>query len=55
MWALLPIIAAQRLGVTAGGYGLLFGALGVGAVSGAMLIPKVKDRSRPTGYWRSRR
>lgn len=43
MWALLPIIAAQRLGVTAGGYGLLFGALGVGAVSGAMLIPKVKD------------
>lgn len=49
MWALLPIIAAQRLGVAAGGYGLLFGALGVGAVSGALLIPKVKDQISANG------
>lgn len=50
MWALLPIIANQRLGLSAGGYGVLFGALGVGAVSGALLIPRVKDRLSANGF-----
>lgn len=43
-WALLPLIARQEL---AGGpelYGLLLGAVGLGAVSGALVLPKVKKR-----------
>ena len=31
LWALLPVVAADRLGLGSGGYGLLLGALGVGA------------------------
>ena len=41
-WALLPLIARQQL---AGGpelYGLILGAVGVGAVSGALFLPKLK-------------
>ena len=36
LWALLPLIASQRLGLGADGYGALFGALGVGAIVGAL-------------------
>ncbi len=32
VWALLPLIASQNLGLGADGYGVLFGSLGVGAV-----------------------
>ena len=32
LWALLPLVATQQLGIGAGGYGLLLGAMGVGAV-----------------------
>jgi hypothetical protein len=39
LWALLPVVASQRLGQGAGGYGLLLGALGVGAIVGAVLLP----------------
>ncbi len=42
LWALLPVIATQRLGLDAGGYGLLFSALGVGAVVGALTLGAVK-------------
>ncbi|WP_223692108.1 MFS transporter [Leifsonia poae] len=38
LWALLPV-AAGRLGVGSGGYGLLLGALGVGAVAGIFVLP----------------
>ena len=34
VWALLPLIASRQLGLGADGYGLLFAALGVGAVVG---------------------
>jgi MFS family permease len=44
LWALLPLIATRRLGLGAGGYGLLLGALGVGAVGGAFLLPRVRAR-----------
>ena len=44
LWALLPVIASQRLGLGAQGYGLLLGALGVGAVSGALVLPRVRAR-----------
>jgi MFS family permease len=42
LWALLPLLAARRLGLDAGGYGLLLGALGVGAVLGALVISRVR-------------
>lgn len=43
-WALLPLLARQHLGGTAGYYGLLLGALGAGAVCGALLLPRFKTR-----------
>src|SRR2546425_3098348 len=43
LWAVLPVIASQRLGLGADGYGALFGALGVGAIVGALLL----GRARP--------
>ena len=38
IWALLPLVATQRLHMSASGYGLLLGALGVGAVAGSFAI-----------------
>ena len=43
-WALLPVIARRDLGLGAFGYGLLLGCLGVGAIAGAALLPRVKRR-----------
>lgn len=42
IWALLPLIASRRLGLGAGGYGLLLGALGVGAVAAAFMLPRLR-------------
>jgi predicted MFS family arabinose efflux permease len=44
LWALLPVVAHQRLGMGVGGYGLLLAAVGVGAVLGAVLLPRVRRR-----------
>lgn len=44
LWALLPVVASQRLGLGSQGYGLLLGALGVGAVGGAFILPRVRAR-----------
>ncbi len=41
LWALLPVIASQRLGLGADGFGALFAALGVGAIVGALVLPRV--------------
>jgi MFS family permease len=41
-WALLPLIARQDLGGSAGFYGLMLGAIGLGAVGGALILPKVR-------------
>ena len=38
LWALLPL-SAQRLGFQSAGYGLMLGALGVGAVAGVFVLP----------------
>ncbi|MEO1492331.1 MAG: MFS transporter [Pseudomonadota bacterium] len=48
-WAMLPLIARQ---VLAGGptlYGLLMGAVGAGAVGGALLLPRIKARLNADG------
>jgi len=49
LWALLPLIATQRLGLGADGYGALFGALGLGAIVGAMVLGRVRDRLSTNG------
>ena len=43
LWALLPLLARQVLGVGAGAYGALFGALGVGAVVAALVMGRVRN------------
>ena len=49
LWALLPLIASQQLGLGADGYGALFGALGVGAIVGALVLGRVRDRLSSNG------
>jgi predicted MFS family arabinose efflux permease len=44
LFALLPLIASRRLGLGSGGYGLLLAALGIGAIAGALVLPKVRAR-----------
>ena len=44
LWALLPLVASQRLGLGANGYGLLLGALGVGAIAGAFMFPRLRAK-----------
>jgi MFS family permease len=44
LWALLPLVATEQLGLGAGGYGLLLGALGAGAIAGAIVLPRVRAR-----------
>src|SRR6185436_6123035 len=44
IWALLPLVATHRLGMNAGGYGLLLGALGAGAIAGALVLPRLTAR-----------
>jgi MFS family permease len=44
LWALLPLVASRLLGLGSGGYGLLLGALGVGAVAGAFALPRLLTR-----------
>lgn len=45
LWALLPVIARDQLGMGAGGFGLLFGMFGIGAVISALLIPRHLQRA----------
>jgi MFS family permease len=40
LWALLPVIARDEFATGAGGYGLLFGVFGAGAVVGAVALPR---------------
>ncbi|MCC4908926.1 MFS transporter [Microbacterium sp. cx-59] len=44
LWALLPVVAAGTLGLSAAGYGLLLGALGVGSLLGATVLGKARAR-----------
>jgi MFS family permease len=43
-WALLPIIARRELGLGPGGYGGLLAAIGLGAIAGALLLPRLRTR-----------
>ena len=47
IWALLPVTARSELHLGSGGYGLLLGCVGVGAVAGAVLLPRLRGRLSP--------
>jgi predicted MFS family arabinose efflux permease len=47
IWALLPLTARSELHLGSGGYGLLLGCVGVGAVAGAALLPRLRARMTP--------
>ncbi len=49
LWALLPVVAHDRLGLSSSGYGLLLGALGLGAIIGATQLARLRKSLRPTG------
>lgn len=44
VWALLPLVARELLKGDAAYYGLLLGAIGVGAIVGALLLPRMRAR-----------
>lgn len=46
-WALLPLIVRVRLGAGPETFGLLLGAMGVGAVLGGLLMPRIRALLRP--------
>jgi predicted MFS family arabinose efflux permease len=47
VWALLPSIARQRLGLGSAGYGLLLGCVGVGAMIAATFGPALRNKLEP--------
>jgi len=47
LWALLPLVAHSRLHLGSGGYGLLLGCVGAGAVAGAFVLPRLRVRFGP--------
>jgi hypothetical protein len=44
LWALLPLLARNQLGLGSGGYGLLLGCVGAGSVLGAILLPSFRRK-----------
>src|SRR3984957_12035148 len=46
IWALLPLVARTRLHLGSGGYGLLLGGVGIGAVAGAAVLPRLRGGRR---------
>ena len=44
VWALLPLVARQMLHGTAGFYGVMLGAVGAGAILGAVLLPRMRAK-----------
>jgi MFS family permease len=47
VWALLPLVARTLLGGTAGFYGVLLGAVGAGAIGGALVMPRLRQKLGP--------
>ena len=44
VWALLPVVATHELGLSALGYGVMLASIGLGAVGGAGLLPRLRAR-----------
>src|ERR1700733_6456508 len=47
VWALLPLVAKHTLGLGSGGYGLLLGTVGIGALLGATFAPAIHRALSP--------
>jgi MFS family permease len=47
IWALLPLTASSHLHLGSAGYGALLGCVGLGAVVGAALLPRLRSRLSP--------
>jgi len=44
LWALLPVLARRELGLGAAGFGLLLGCIGLGAIGGATVLPRLRGK-----------
>jgi MFS family permease len=44
LWAMMPLVARQQLGLGALGYGVLLGGLGAGAILGAFILPAIRQQ-----------
>jgi len=44
LWALLPVMARNELGLGATGFGIILGSLGLGGVASALLLPRLRRR-----------
>jgi MFS family permease len=51
IWALLPLVARERLGLGATGYGLLLGCVGVGAFAAASFAPAARRLLGPRALY----
>ena len=49
VWALLPLVSRRMLSGTAGFYGVMLGAVGAGAIVGALLLPRLRQRLAADG------
>ncbi|WP_155025505.1 MFS transporter [Enterobacter hormaechei] len=43
-WALLPLVARRELGLGLAGYGVMLACIGLGAIAGAILLPRLRQR-----------
>ncbi|WP_333624004.1 MFS transporter, partial [Stenotrophomonas indicatrix] len=43
-WALLPLVARRELGLGPAGYGIMLACIGLGAIAGAVLLPRLRQR-----------
>ena len=43
-WALLPLVARHELGTGPAGYGVMLACIGLGAIAGAILLPRLRQR-----------
>ncbi|QKN82311.1 MFS transporter [Scandinavium goeteborgense] len=46
-WALLPLVARRELGLGPGGYGVMLACIGVGAIVGAITLPRLRRYFNP--------
>ncbi|WP_312239781.1 MFS transporter [Pantoea sp.] len=46
-WALLPLVARRELGLGPGGYGIMLACIGLGAICGALLLPRLRKGFNP--------
>jgi MFS family permease len=47
IWAVLPLVAEKTFRLGSGGYGLLLGCVGIGAVVGASVLPRLRKSFAP--------